>query len=135
MKRALFAQAVCLAALAVSACNQQSDEVLVETNETIAGNEEQASEPQNLDVAELPPMIERSPAYRCSDGDALYVDVLTDDRAVMVRDSRADVPVRLTRESAGQPFTGDGRTLSGTGSRVTYSTPDRPSQTCIESEG
>ena len=79
-------------------------------------------------------MIARSPAYRCTDGNALYVDVLTDDSAVLVRDTRADTPTRLTRNSAGEPYTGDGHSLSGTGSEVTYSSPERPNQSCTEAE-
>ena len=134
MTRAWFVQALCFAALSTAACSEQVDEAPVADNDSIAANEQQADEPLN-ETAALPPMIDRSPSYRCADGDALYVDILTDEDAVMVRDSRADVPLQLTRESAGEPFTGDGRTLSGTGSQVTYSTPDRPSQTCIEAEG
>lgn len=81
-----------------------------------------------------PPMVASSPAYRCDDGGALYVDVLTDENAVNVRDSRDDLPTRLTREGGEGPFTGDGRTLSGTGDEITYSAPDRPDQTCRVAE-
>lgn len=131
MKRVAIAQFAALAALALPACSQQSEEPVVETNETGAASEEPA-EPLNIDSPELPPMIARSASYRCTDGNALYVDILTDEDAVMVRDSRADVPLQLTRSSAGEPFTGDGRSLSGTGASVNYSSPDRPGQSCTE---
>ena len=80
--------------------------------------------------AELPPMVLRSASYRCDDGDALYVDVLTGEDAVSVRDSRADVPTRLVRENGSGPFAGEGRTLSGIGEEVQYSAPNRPEQEC-----
>lgn len=134
MKGATIAQALCLAVLTTAACNQRSEEAATETNAT-AAEEEQAAESINIedmDSAELPPMIVRSPAYRCSDGNALYVDVLSDENAVTVRDSRSDIPVRLTRDAPGEPFTDDGRTLSGTGTEVRYSSPERPSQVCRE---
>lgn len=132
MKRDWIASIVCLAALSTSACNRQSEDV--PGNETVAANEDAAAEPLNAETGELPPMISRSPAYRCTDGNALYVDVLTDENAVMVRDTRADVPVRLTRSSADEPFTGEGRSLSGRGSEISYSSPERPGQTCREAE-
>lgn len=77
-----------------------------------------------------PPMIARSAAYRCDDGNALYVDILTDGGSVNVRDSRSDIPKLLKRGSEGAPFTGEDRTLSGTGDQVNYSSPDRPNQSC-----
>lgn len=133
MTRAWLAPAAFLAALAASAC--EPEEIIVGgNNDSAAVNEQQAGEPLNPETAELPPMIERSPSYRCTDGDALYVDVLTDGNAVMVRNSRSDIPVRLTRSEAGESFSGEERTLSGTGAEVRYSAPGRPDQICREAE-
>ena len=72
----------------------------------------------------------RNISYRCDDGRALYVDVLTDENAVNVRDSRADVPKLLRREEGTDPFTGADRSLSGIGDEVRYSGPGRPQQSC-----
>ncbi|MGZ8345780.1 MAG: hypothetical protein ACXWUP_01575 [Allosphingosinicella sp.] len=80
--------------------------------------------------AAMPPMVVRSPAYRCDDGRALYVDVLTDENAVNVRDSRADVPKLLAREGGTGPFSGPDRSLSGTGDVVRYAGPGRSEQEC-----
>lgn len=134
MKHVSIATLGCALLLTASACGQQTEQTPIANDDNAVTDEDQGVEPLNVEAGELPPMIERSPSYRCTDGDALYVDVLTDENAVMVRDSRADVPTRLTRDSAGEPFSGDGRTLSGTGSQITYSSPDRPSQTCREAE-
>jgi hypothetical protein len=56
-----------------------------------------------------PPMVTRSASYRCDDGKALYVDILTDENIVNV---------------------GEGRTLSGRGDEVNYTAPGRANQTC-----
>lgn len=84
----------------------------------------------DAEAPEPPPMVVSSPSYRCDDGNALYVDVLTDENAVNVRDTRQDLPTRLTREDGEGPFTADNRSLSGVGDEVQYSAPDRPNQTC-----
>ena len=78
---------------------------------------------------EPPPMVARSAAYRCDDGQALYIDFLTDNIAVNVRDSRADIPTRLARQE-GETYSGEGRSLTGTGDEVSYSSPERPEQSC-----
>lgn len=75
-------------------------------------------------------MVVRSPSYRCDDGNALYVDVLTDENAVNVRDTRQDLPTRLTRENGEGPFTAENRSLSGVDEEVQYTAPDRPNQAC-----
>ena len=89
-----------------------------------------AERPELPPIEAPPPMIARSASYRCDDGKALYVDILTDDASVNVRDSRSDIPKLLKRETEGAPFTGEERTLSGTGDEVSYSSPDRPKQSC-----
>ena len=79
---------------------------------------------------EMPPMIARSASYRCDDGQALYVDYLTDSSMVNVRDSRADLPVLLKTEGESDTFQGEDRTLRATGDEITYSSPKRPNQKC-----
>ena len=77
-----------------------------------------------------PPMIVRTPSYRCDDGGALYVSVLSDENRVTLRDRIADVPVPLERNAGSGRFEGSERTLSGTGDTVRYSGPQRPEQEC-----
>lgn len=94
------------------------------------GSLEAQQQENTAQPAELPPMVVRSPSYRCDDGKALYVDVLTDDNVVIVRDSRADLPTRLSRQAGSDPFGGEEHSLSGTGDVVRYSAPGRPEQEC-----
>ena len=113
--------------VAVAACGSDGDEKQPTTNELEPVATRNAIE---TPPAEPPPMVVRSPSYRCDDGRALYVDVLTDENAVNVRDSRADVPKLLRREEGTDPFTGADRSLSGIGDEVRYSGPGRPQQSC-----
>lgn len=120
-----------IAVLVLAGCGREPAEpVENQANET-ASVENQAQTPA-IDPADMPPPIVRSPSYRCDDGKALYVDVLGDKQAVLVRDSRSDVPTRLERDGDSGPFTGNGTSLSGTGNQVRYSSPDRASQSCRE---
>ena len=80
--------------------------------------------------SQVPRMVIRSPSYRCDDGGALYVDVMSDENAVNVRDTRRDVPTRLWRQGGTGPFTTENCSLSGTGDVVRYAGPDRPEQEC-----
>lgn len=104
--------------------------------DNLNATQQQEETNQNVATANIPPppMVTRSASYRCGDGDALYVDILTDENIVNVRDSRTDIPVRLTREAEGEAFEGEGRSLSGRGDEVNYSAPDRPNQTCRAGE-
>ena len=81
-------------------------------------------------LAEPPPMIVRTPQYRCDDGGPLYVSVLSDEGHVTLRDTLQAVPVRLDRSAETGRYEGAGRMLSGTGNTVRYSSPERPEQEC-----
>lgn len=115
--------------LAVAACSGTEKASL---NDAATAEIEVHEPKSNLDAEdiELPPMVARSPSYRCDDSKALYVDVLSDNSAVLVRDSRAEVPRRLERDGDSGPFTGEERMLNGTGAQVTYSGPERAKQSC-----
>lgn len=131
MNRLLTANVLGIAILVASGCNSQPSEQSSNEANALTPAEQQEA-PSDLNSIELPPMVVRSPSYRCDDGKALYVDVLDDKSGVLVRDTRADIPTRLSSESEGGPYAGEERTLSGTGSEVRYSSPDRPSQSCRE---
>ena len=132
MKLVSTSCAVCAAMFALASCSDNSRQVTIndQANQNVAENT--ASIDSNR--VELPPSITRSPAYRCQDGQALYVDVMSEGNAVLVRDSRTDTPVRLEREGGQGSFTGDGRTLSDTDDEVIYASPERASQMCREAQ-
>lgn len=128
MKQFLFSgSAAALATLGLISCEPQQ----------LGGDTLNATQQKEATAArvaaqgvEPPPMIARTAAYRCDDGRALYVDILTDDNIVNVRDSRQDIPVRLTRDEETQIFGGENISLSGRGDEVRYSSPERPGQSC-----
>ena len=136
MKTAFRALPLACLAFAASACDsgRPSDEAAVDNEQNMAANANVASEERAQTPSAMPPMVVRSPAYRCDDGKALYVDVLTDENIVNVRDSRADAPTLLSREEGDQAFTGSGRSLSSAGDVVRYSAPERREQECRVAE-
>lgn len=134
MKISSLSNAMLFPLLIVTACSGERQSTPAESANDVEANAEQGNAPIDMNAVELPPMVQRSPAYRCDDGRALYVDVMTDKRALLVRDSRPDTPVRLERDGDEGPFSGGGRTLSGTGSEVRYLSEERPTQTCREAD-
>lgn len=130
MNRAYFSKGI-IAILILGGCDSRTnkpDQITI-TNQT-----EPETETVAMDAADMPAPIVRDASYRCDDGKALYVSVLEGKQAVLVRDSRSDVAVRLEREGDSDPLSGSGRILSGTGDEVRYSSADRPLQSCREAE-
>ncbi|MCF8706480.1 hypothetical protein [Rhizorhapis sp. SPR117] len=121
-----FAAAV--ASLLASCDTQQQENEFAEPEPSNATNEAYAG--TDGGNAALPPMIVKSASYRCDDGGALYIDIMSDENVVSVRDIRREVPAPLERDTETEVFTGSERSLSGTGDEVSYSGPGRPDQTC-----
>lgn len=132
MKIASIACICGLAVFALSGCGDNSQPRLVDN--AAEYNQMAVADQPDVNGVELPASIVRSPAYRCQDGRALYIDVLSDEDAVLIRDSRGDTPTRLERAGGQGSFTGDGRTLSDTDDEVIYASADRPSQVCREAQ-
>src|SRR3990170_5227690 len=80
----------------------------------------------------LPPSIVASKAYRCKDNSLAYVDYLSDNKTVTVRDARDGTPTALTMAEPGQPYTAEGYSLTGTATdeNVTITRPGKGSQSC-----
>lgn len=77
------------------------------------------------------PSIKSSRAYRCKDNSLVHITFMSDDITAMVRDSEEEPPrVTLKAPAPGQSFVAEGYSLSGSGTNVTYKSPDSPSQTC-----
>jgi hypothetical protein len=107
------------AAAALAGCNQ-AEPVVNEANAVV-------NEP-----LVLPPSIVASKAYRCKDNSLAYVDFLSDNKTVTVRDARDGTPTALTMAEPGQPYTAEGYSLTGTATdaNVTITRPGKGSQTC-----
>ncbi len=129
MKPALPTLACAICALALAACNSEQPRQPA-ANDAAADAEANPNANVDLSKVELPPPVIRSLAFRCTDGNELFVEVLEGENSVLVRDKAGEPPAKLTREGGSGAFTGDDRTLSGIGDVATYSSPDRPNQRC-----
>ena len=117
--------------LLLAACEQKAPEVVggarADATSTAA-----ASRP----AAVLPPSIARSATYRCKDKSVVYVNFLTDNLTVNVRDKEESPPtVNLKAAAAGEAFegvppAGEGFRMVGSGDEVTYTSPESGTQVC-----
>ena len=108
-----------VAAAALAGCNQAEP---VDDNANVVVNEPLV----------LPPSIVASKAYRCKDNSLAYVDFLSDNKTVTVRDARDGTPTALTMAEPGGPYTAEGYSLTGsaTDENVTITRPGKGSQAC-----
>ena len=120
-----FAAASLAAFLSLAACGNESETVSSRAPDPLAN--ELAKAPP----VQLPPAIKATKTYRCKDNSLVYVSFMADDVTAMVRDKQEEPPVAtLKAPAAGQPFTSEGYSLSGSGDTVTYNSPDKGSQSC-----
>lgn len=126
MQKSHFLAAASVAAiLTVSACNSEPETI------TFNKYDPQAEALKNAGPVELPPSIRVARTYRCRDNSLVYVSFMTDGVTAAVRDREEEPPVATLRAPAeGQPFVSEGYSLSGSGTTVTYNSPDKGSQTC-----
>jgi hypothetical protein len=120
-----FLAAASVAALFVlGACNTEP--------EVIGGPADpQAEALKNAPPVQLPPSIREAKTYRCRDNSIVHISFMSDGVTAAVRDSEEEPPVATLRApAAGQPFTAEGYSLSGSGDQVTYRSPDKGSQSC-----
>ncbi|WP_447954109.1 hypothetical protein [Sphingopyxis chilensis] len=78
----------------------------------------------------MPPAIIASHAYRCSNGDVLYVDFMQDGTSINVRRGPSGPTLRLTAPSQGLAYVGDGMNLTVSGKEVRVDEPKQVSRTC-----
>ncbi|NNC71326.1 MAG: hypothetical protein HKN78_00430 [Sphingomonadaceae bacterium] len=136
------------ALLFTAACGQSEPDVVGEMSDP------NADEIEELDPSEMPAMVRGSQSYRCGDGSVVYVTYYTNDTQAGVSATQDGVPTILTNDALAAPaeaeegeevegeetdseeaapedtngpirFSGEGQTLVGTGSTVTYN-----GQTC-----
>lgn len=123
MQRAGIAATILLLA-STAACKQQPE--VVDTT-----SDPQAEELAKAPPVTLPPPIKSSKTYRCKDNSVVYVSFLADDVTALVRDKEEEPPIStLKAPKPGEPFVSEGFALSGSGSSVTYTSPDSGTLSC-----
>ena len=115
-----------VAALALlSACNKNDEP------EVVGGPADPMAEKlANAAPVELPPMVKESHQYRCKDNSLVFVDFMSDERAVTVRNEKDGAPTKLTAAEAGKPFEGGGFKVEGTGKQITATLPGKSALSC-----
>jgi len=112
------------AAAALSVLAACGDEVI-----TVNQFDAQSDALQNAPAVELPPSIQASRTYRCSDNSLAYVDFYDNNTAVY-RGSREAAAVALTAEGGNPPYTADGHSVSGNGENVRITAPGKNNLSC-----
>lgn len=124
--RNFLALAAAAALLPLAACNNNQPETVDTT-----APDPMASQLANAAAVELPPSVKASVTFRCQPGNSLvYVDFFSGDKLANLRTEANGAPIRLTAEEAGQPFTGEGYTVEGTPSAMTYIAPGKDALSC-----
>lgn len=118
--------AAAAALLPLAACNNNQPET-VDTR----APDPMASQLANAAPVDLPPPLKASVTFRCQPGNSLvYVDFFGGDTQANLRTEANGTPIRLTAPEAGQAFTGDGYTVEGTPTAITYTAPGKSALTC-----
>ncbi len=112
------------ALLALAACNKSEPEV-VDTNP-----DPMANEIANAAPVELPPAVTDSAIYRCKDNSIVYVDFLGDKTQATVRPEQGGTPVAAKAAATGEPLTGEGTSVSGSGKTVDIAVKGGAAQSC-----
>ena len=123
MTKTLFALAA-LAALPLTACNNQP-----ETVESTAPDP-MASALANAGPIELPPAMKATVTFRCKDNSLVYVDFFEGDKLANLRTEKGGSPIQLKAETAGEPLTHDGYSLTGDPQKIELTTPEKGTLTC-----
>ncbi len=122
-KHRLLAAAVSAAVLALAACNSEPEAI------TINEYDPQAEALKNAGPVALPPSIQVSRTYRCSDNSLVYVDFYTNNTA-LVRTRQDGTPVTLAAPGGVPPYAADGYAVSGNGESVRITAPGKNNLSC-----
>jgi hypothetical protein len=117
----LVAAAASAALLSLAGCNSGP--------EVINEYDPMAEALQNAAPVELPPAIQHSRTYRCSDNSLIYVVFYTNNTA-MLRTSQDGTPTALTAAGGNPPFTAPGYSVSSSGESVRITAPGKNNLSC-----
>lgn len=124
MKYSILPAVAAVAILSLAACENK-----VETVDTTSPDP-LASQVAKMGPVELPPAIIASATLRCSDNSLVYVDFFQGDKKATLRTEANGAPHPLNAENAGDPFTGDGYTLTGNKDAATIEMPGKGMLRC-----
>lgn len=117
-----LAAAAALSALA--ACSGEPETI------TVNQYDAQSAALRNAAPVELPPSIQASRTYRCSDNSLAYVDFY-DNNTATYRASESAAPVMLsTGEGGTPPYTADGHSVSANADNVRITAPGKNNLSC-----
>ncbi|MBW4329739.1 hypothetical protein KY084_02465 [Stakelama sp. CBK3Z-3] len=116
--------AAAVIALPLAACNHKTEEV------DNTAPDPMASQLANAPTAELPPSIEATKTFRCTqDNSLVYVDFFNGGKQVNLRTEEDGTPTTLTSETEGGPWTKGDTKISGDQDKIEY-TADGKTLSC-----
>lgn len=121
MMRTLLLPAAAL--LSLAGCNSEPETIVQGPTDPMA------AEMANAAPVKLPPAVSASVPFRCKDNSVAFVDFF-DGSFINYRAARADDPVHLDKDAAGEGFSGNGYKLVGTPKAITLTTPEGGTKTC-----
>lgn len=124
MKNTFLLAVAATLALPLVACEQKSEMVTSEAPDP------QAEELAKAPPIPLPPSIKASVTFRCKDNSLAFVDFFSGNTQVNLRTAKEGAPIKLTAETAGEPYTADGYSLTGTPDAITLTQPGKGTLTC-----
>ena len=116
--------AILIPLFALAACKQQPQ--VIDTPEDAMKNQVANAKP-----VELPPSISATVAFRCADNSLVTVDFFKGGTQVTLHPTKDGVPVHMTSQVAGGPFTADGGyTLAGDEKAIKWKDAKKPELSC-----
>lgn len=113
------------AVLMLGACSKSNEPEVIDTNP-----DPMANQIANAAPVELPPAVTDSGIYRCKDNSIVYVDFLGDKTQANVRTEKGGTPTAVKATAAGEPLTGEGTSVSGSGKTIEIAVKGAAAQSC-----
>jgi hypothetical protein len=113
------------AILMLGACSKSNEPEVIDTNP-----DPMANQIANATPVELPPAVTDSGIYRCKDNSVVYVDFLGDKTQANVRTEKNGTPTAVKAAAAGEPLTGEGASVSGSGKTIEIAVNGAAAQSC-----
>ncbi|MGK6320606.1 hypothetical protein [Sphingomonas sp. DT-204] len=112
------------ALLPLAACNNQPEVVDTRSKDPLA------EQIKNAPPVELPPAMEASVTFRCKDNSLVYVDFFQGHKQANLRTDKAGSPIQLKADAEGNPYQGDGYTMTGDKKQIDLTAPGKGAQSC-----